>query len=329
MVGVAVTFASNDSSRSAASAEATDISGSFPLVRVQSSTVCGSDGVPLSTYGKLSLRVDLLIPYAVPCASTPPGRGVSSTLKSLTCTSNGTVTSVGATCWAANAYTFYKRQCAGTNECPELEVLNEPGGSWFWGSGADTAGNASAYASLLKVTSEYFRQRLAASPKILASYDGGVSSSSSWGREVWNNDMGIDVSKYVDGVTFHPYSACTSPITLCTKPADSRATISGAWNAAAASGDRLPPVYVTEIGWNTNSANGWWTESQQASNYCSFVTWARQQPYMAQVIAYTYEDTGTKWFGSVRLDETSGGGGDLSHKPAWNALVQASRGQAC
>jgi hypothetical protein len=331
-VGIEAGFVRGPGDQAAAAAEAVDISTSFALTRVQSSTTCGQYPVPLSTYLNSSppLRIDLLFAYATPCSSTSPNEGVSTMLGGLKCTSKtGAVTSVGAACWAATAYSFYKSNCPGTSACPEIEVLNEPGGSWFWGTGANSATSANAYASLLATTWKTFHHHLGTnSPKILASYDGGYATTTTWGQAVWGNTVGINVSKYVDGITYHPYGSCTAPVSSCTKPADNRLNISSAVARAQASGMKLPPAYVTEVGWNTNTSQGWWTEAQQANNICSFVKWAWSEPYVAQVIAYTYLDTGANWFGMVRWGEGSGTV-DLSHKPAWNALAEAASQQPC
>ena len=89
-----------------------------------------------------------------------------------------------------------------------IEVLNEPGGEWYWGPEAESTANAAAYARLLKAVHEAFVQEFGSSrPLILASYDGGHDNKVSWGEKVWNEatNGGIDVNDYVDGVTVHPY----------------------------------------------------------------------------------------------------------------------------
>jgi hypothetical protein len=45
----------------------------------------------------------------------------------------GGVSAINANNWASDALSDYESSC-NTTECPMIEVLNEPYGSWFWGS---------------------------------------------------------------------------------------------------------------------------------------------------------------------------------------------------
>src|SRR5271167_846376 len=102
----------------------------FPIVRVSSRI-----GVPLSTFFRHGLRVDVLI-----SGSSPNGWYCNGTVTA-TCPYNGgyRVSAINAILWAASALHYYEQQCGlgalAVQHCPELEVLNEPGGRWFWGQG--------------------------------------------------------------------------------------------------------------------------------------------------------------------------------------------------
>ncbi len=95
----------------------------------------------------------------------------------------GGVQAINIAAWVAGAVA----QVKANPTISAVEVLNEPGGDWFWGSEAESTANEAAYASLLKAVHEAFVAEFgSARPLILASYDGGHSQEVSWGEGVWN-----------------------------------------------------------------------------------------------------------------------------------------------
>lgn len=331
----------------------------FPIVRVSSEI-----GVPLSTFFRRGLRVDVLI------SGSSPDRGYCNGIRTASCPYNAGygVAAINAILWAASAVRYYEQQCGlgavAALRCPEVEVLNEPGGRWFWGQGkqpheiADSYRNAKAYAVLLKETFELFHARYGAhAPGLLASFDTGLGDVQ-WGFDVWANYGGrahIDVADYVRGITVHPYGGTTG------SPGREN-VITTAFSVSGG-----VPVYVTEIGWSTgcavescpcpkgrdtrclhctpNSSSTFdgcqwpgttgavtrqWTDDQQANNFCTFVRFARRTREVAQVIAYDYVTTGDvakepEWYGLIN--------GSPEHttgpKPAWRSLEEAAVGLPC
>ncbi len=173
-----------------------------------------------------------------------------------------------------------------------FEVLNEPGGSWFWSD----PNNFSAYVALLKATHEAFAALPAASrPKILASWDGG-GAGRTWG-DGWKNLGGL---AYVDGVTVHPYGGTGER---------AESALGDRGDVEQAHAESGLPVYVTEIGWPTDVGGEptgdslQWTESQQAENITNFITWAKSTGYTAMVVIFAYRDYGiNSWYGIERED---------------------------
>jgi hypothetical protein len=312
----------------------------FPIVRVDSAF-----GGSLSTYFQEGLQVDVLIagssPSTGPCdgPEDPYGFYDSSGTVPATCQggdgSGAGVAAINPTVWAASALSYYETQCGTSSSaaslCPEVEVLNEPGGYWYWSLG-DSSGetgdtqenavsqlNADAYATLVEDTYNVFEAVYGSDmPYILASFDGG-NTNDTWGTEVWANHSGashIDLTSYVMGVTVHPYGGTSGT-------PGRQDNVTDAWE------DSGENVYVTEIGWSSGCTVDWtncadsaydtsctrsatpaasyagcqntdsnaasdkqWSEYQQANNYCNFVTWAQGTGYVAQVFANQYADLG-------------------------------------
>ena len=199
-------------------AGAQDIASGLSAVRWDSSS-----GEPLSDYTSQGLKAD--IAFSGPYSSS----GVSS---------------IDASSWASSAISWYQSNCGGSAvTCPSIEVLNEPGGTWFWGSSAMSQSNANAYDSLLQTVYNAFHSKYGASaPKILGSYDGGHSSDIQWGQELYAGNA--NVGNYVDGWTMHPYGSCDSTVN------------SGHQNLVQqAHANTGKPIYITEVGWPTNSGD--------------------------------------------------------------------------
>src|SRR6185437_1949031 len=69
-----------------------------------------------------------------------------------------------------------------------IEVLNEPGGNWFWGASSESSANRESYAQLLIEVHEALVSNFGARrPLELASWDGGHDSSNAWG-EAWSRN---------------------------------------------------------------------------------------------------------------------------------------------
>ena len=221
---------------------------------------------------------------------------------------SGGVCALNADSWVAENLAFYK---ANTNptQTPIIEALNEPGGSWFWGSNANSSANALCYRNLLKKTHDAFHAQYGeAAPKILGTLDGsnGLSFGKAWYTSDW--------ATYVDGFIVHPYGGTGSK---ASSALGNRALIE---SARAMTGG---PIYITEVGWPTavgQSSTGdslQWSESEQAANVTNFIAWCHDTGYVAEVIYFNYHDFGTNnWYGVVRNDG--------SHKPAYEALRQAA-----
>jgi len=225
--------------------------------------------------------------------------------------SSGGVSQLDANAWAANAVATYRA----SPSILAIEVLNEPGGTWFWGSNALSQANASAYANLLKTVHNAFVSAFGANrPALLASYDGGYSGGLTWGQMVWAADP--NVASYIDGITVHPYGGTSS---VSSSALGNRANVAAAHSATGL------PVYITELGWPTavgQPATGdslQWSEADQATNIYNFVGWARSTGYIKAVIIFMYADYGSNnWYGIVRADQ--------SHKKSYEDLRRAALG---
>jgi hypothetical protein len=221
---------------------------------------------------------------------------------------SGGVCALNAASWASESLAFYK---ANTNptQTPVIEALNEPGGTWFWGSSANSSANAVCYRNLLQKTHDAFHAQYGeAAPKILGTLDGsnGLSFGKAWVTSDW--------ASYVDGFIVHPYGGTG---TRAGSALGNRALVE---SARAMTGG---PIYITEVGWPTavgQSSTGdslQWSESEQATNITNFIAWAHGTGYVAEVVYFNYHDYGTNaWYGIVRSDS--------SHKPAYEALRQAA-----
>jgi hypothetical protein len=252
----------------------------------------------------------------------------------------GGVLAVNATAWAQYAVNWYVSNCLGAHSstCAAIEVLNEPGNPYFWGSNSMSTANAAAYANLLKTvhnaftSPSYVSQYGSARPKILASYDGGWSET--WGQEVWASNPNLN--QYVDGVTVHPYGGhSTAPDAFGSDHSaeGNRQLVVDAHNQTG------EPVFVTEVGWPTAYGQAptgdslQWTQTQQADNIYSFVNWARSTGFVAAVTIFGARDytetnpdgsTQYDWYGVKTASWTSG-----TYKPGFTALAEAAHQQAC
>jgi len=221
---------------------------------------------------------------------------------------SGGVCALNASSWVSETLSFYK---ANTNptQTPDIEVLNEPGGTWFWGSNAASSANATCYRELLMKTHEAFHAQYGeAAPMILGTLDGsgGLAFGKAWVTSDWQT--------YVDGFIVHPYGGTGS---RSSSALGNRSLIESAHTLTNG------PIYITEVGWPTATGQPstgdslQWAESEQASNITNFIAWAHDTGYVAEVVYFNYHDYGSNaWYGVVRNDS--------SHKPAYEALRQAA-----
>ncbi|HEX5609707.1 MAG TPA: Ig-like domain-containing protein [Solirubrobacterales bacterium] len=222
--------------------------------------------------------------------------------------STGGVCALNQSSWVADTLAYYKANTTPTIS-PTIEVLNEPGGTWFWGSNAMSSSNAVCYRDLVKKTYAAFHGAYGSSaPKILATIDG--PGGLAWGK-AW---LTSDWATYVDGFIVHPYGGTGSKTSSAL---GNRALIEGARSLTGG------PIYITEVGWPTaitQSATGdslQWSEADQATNLTNFIAWCKGTGYVAEVIYFNYRDFGSSsWYGVLRTDG--------SKKPAYEALRQAA-----
>jgi hypothetical protein len=220
----------------------------------------------------------------------------------------GGVSAHNADDWAAYALKLYKL-VTDPAQTPIIEVLNEPGGTWFWGPNATSQANADAYRNLLRRTHDLFHAEYGASaPKILGTLDG--SGGLVFGQRWWRSEC----AAFVDGVIVHPYGGTG---TRSSSALGNRGLIEDAHTVTGL------PVYVTEVGWPTavgkpNTGDSLqWSEQEQAANIKAFIDWARGVDYLRQVVIFNYHDYGDNaWYGVVRSDG--------SHKPSYDVLRSAA-----
>ena len=266
------------------------------------------------------------------------------------------ILNINASTWASAAVSWYQTNCTPA-ECLSVEVLNEPGGTWYWGPNALDPNNATAYANLVKATYNAFHAAYGSNaPRILATYDGayGNQAYETFGQEWWNSSM----SSFVGGIIVHPYGeTAMDSSTPATTKASFAASAAGnrqlLGNAHSATGK---PIDVTEVGWptdsgliptanpssqlttvTTNNKTGdsfQWPEADsagnaypgldQCNNVYNFIQYARSTNYVNAVIIYGFRnaaDTGTSQYGLETHDNNN------RKKDAWFALAAAGLNQ--
>ncbi len=227
------------------------------------------------------------------------------------------------TTWANNALGWYKSDGCNPTLCPIIEVLNEPGGHWFWGTNALTTANAQAYDSLLIATYDAFKTAYGPNrPLVLASFDGGESGGSDWGQYMWQENA--QIGSYMDGITVHPYDFNSTGL-------GSQANVTNSYAQAKSLAGRSIPVYITEVGWQTTptaaeTAGGDTPQSGtvllspalQCNDVYNFISWARGLQYVNAVMIFDYRDDNSS-DGTFGIEYADG-----SHKPSYNALAAAT-----
>jgi hypothetical protein len=163
-----------------------------------------------------------------------------------------------------------------------VEVLNEPGGPWFWGREAESAANRESYVQLLIEVHEALVANFGARrPLELASWDGGHDSSNAWG-EAWSQNAAALAD--VDGVTNHPYGG---------QGARTKAILGNRRLVEQTEEVSHKPIYITEVGFPTGNNLGdslVYSEAEEAFAIASFARWARSAGYIPAVTFYGYRD---------------------------------------
>lgn len=188
-----------------------------------------------------------------------------------------------------------------------LEKKNEPGGNWFWGSGAESVENAAAYCRLLKALSEAFIKEFGSkAPLIFASFDGGHAGDNTWGKHMLAADP--KVVNYVDAFTEHPYDGSGA------NPASTLVHFGAVEEAHALTGK---PIAITEYGRPTISGTGDSPKStleQQANADAAMVRKSREVGYVIAVMIFGYV-SGAQGYGIFNKQG--------SPKPAVEAIAKA------
>jgi hypothetical protein len=220
----------------------------------------------------------------------------------------GSIAAINASSFAAEVKSYFAKY--GLGGALAVEVLNEPGNSYFWSDPADYSG----YAKLAKAVHEALATLPVASrPVELCSWDGGEASPNPdkpWGEGI----KGAGALPYCDGVTVHPYGG---------KTGGDGGALGGRKDVELAHSESGKPVYVTEIGWPTavgqppTGDSQQWTEAQQASNITGFMKWAAATGYIPMVIYFNYVDYGTNDFYGIETEARK-------HKLGFAALAEAS-----
>jgi hypothetical protein len=193
-----------------------------------------------------------------------------------------------------------------------VEVLNEPGGPWFWGERAESQANRAAYANLIVAVHEALVARFGAKrPLVLASYDGGDSSSTAWGQGWAQNKSALADA---DMLTMHPYGGTED---------HAKASLGDRANVAAAHAQTGKPIAITEVGFPTEQATSdsmLYSEAEQANDVAGVVAWASKTGYVKAITIYGFRD-GEPGGPGYGLETFAG-----RRKPAWSAFVRASIG---
>ena len=195
-----------------------------------------------------------------------------------------------------------------------VEVLNEPGGNWFWGSSSESTTNRESYGKLvIEVNKALVANFGVARPLELCSWDGGHDSSNAWGR-AWSQVSGALAA--CDGLTNHPYGGTGER---------GKAILGNRHLVEETHHETSKPVYVTEVGFPTKGPTGdslQYTETEQAQAIYNFGAWANHSGFVPVVAFYGYRD-----------EKEGGGYGIETHagakKRAWTALQQFADGQPC
>lgn len=190
-----------------------------------------------------------------------------------------------------------------------IEIENEVGGNWFWGSNAEAAAAFAAYAELL-------HESHAAAPnaRLLASWDGGHAGGSHFGMEVLKHDPSLHNQPWLDW-SLHPYagSGANPAVASINPPSGLCGHLPGIDRCHAETGCN---VILSELGFPTITGTGdspHCTEEQQKHGHEMCLAYCRERLYVEGYFAYGYRDgNGAKGYGLVRSDD--------SKKPAFSVV---------
>lgn len=277
-----------------------------------SSTIVGVNGSCYGTTGATEQRqlgsvVRFSTDLSDSCFSNLKSAGVKFLINVTGPYTTSGVSGLDRSSWVSSVTSWYQSHCTPTL-CPYFEVLNEPYGTWYWGSNADSQTNADAFADLVKRTYTAFHNLYGSSaPKILAACE-NVSWTNNWCAHWTGSTAYPNALASTDYVVTHPYGGQGVSLT--------DAGLGGRDLVQSVHTQTGKPVAITEVGWVTtapcDSASEQFTEAQQADNITSFMDWARGTGYVPLVTYFTYHDFGSCTYGVVR--------GDGSHKPGYAAL---------
>ena len=164
-----------------------------------------------------------------------------------------------------------------------IEVLNEPGGNWFWGSSSESPTNRESYAQLLIEVHEALVVELRRERARWSSPPGTAVTT----RRTHGAKRGRATRRR------WPTSTASRAIpTAAPAAAPARSSATGAWSKRPTLASQKP-VYITEVGFPTKGPTGdslQYTEVEQAWAMFQFAQWARSTGYVAGVTFYGYRD---------------------------------------
>lgn len=195
----------------------------------------------------------------------------------------GGVKAINRVAWVADAMKKIK-EC----KLKYFECLNEPQ-QGFWGSEANTQENAAAYVELLKLLyTEVQTLPSGERPKIIASMDGGSSTSKSWVEKMKTANAAF--TGYFDLGSVHPYFKSGGN---ATGKLGNRANVESIYAYIGSS----KHIAITEVGWPTIVETGdsyKYSEAEQAEAVAGFLAWAKGKGYIDLVTLYNYRDGSDK-----------------------------------
>lgn len=225
-------------------------------------------------------------------ASVPAGH-----IASIIFGTGGTIGSINPASYAAEATSVSGRTHPFT-----IEVLNEPGGNWYWKDPT----NYKAYTALAKATHEALASLGAERPQEICSWDGGQGGSDTFGRGI----KAAGALPYCDAVSVHPYGGSSG---------QHGGALGDRANVERAHAESGLPVDITEVGWTQNQTGDSQasSEAEQAADITSFVSYARHLGYVKLFVYFNAVDYAGASYGIEHANRT--------HKPAFAALAAAAK----
>jgi len=203
--------------------------------------------------------------------------------------------------WVYNTVSAYK------NYVKVWEVWNEPD----WDTGFGSPGDPVKYTSWLKAAYSQAKQADPTCRIIGVSISAVFSTTLSFLTAVYNNGG----QPYMDAVSVHPYCANLSPLPPAQTSGNGKAywKTQDARNIMVQKGDASKPIWITEMGWNTNgggTTGSTVTEAVQAKYFTDALNYARTNwNWLEAFIVYQWQDGGSidgggSYFGLLREDGT-------------------------